>query len=171
MLVLTGATRRGGGMSRELVTLKSWFQPKVHEFVKRTDAAGLPVLITRTFTSGYTQGLLYKVGREELTNAEIRHLTNEGVWAGRQDRIVTNAKEHFKTPHGLGLAFDCVPYKVQLGQRKLWWKAPDSVWVKLYDIGEDCGLDALGDEWGEYVKWDKGHFQEPGWKIYADVYC
>ena len=92
---------------------------------------------------------------------ESANLTAEGLYPSSFSKTRTNAKNASRTPHGSGLAFDCVPWK----DGKPWWKAPKYVWDKLYKVAEKCGLDAMGDPWGEYLSWDKGHMQEPGWRL------
>ena len=149
-------------MSRNIEDLREWFQPKVRSFIYRAKKAGLPVKITRTYTSDLTQRALYAIGRRPLTAMESANLTAEGLYPDSFEKIRTKAKNASKTSHGMRLAFDCIPWK----DGKPWWKAPKWVWDKLYKIAEDCGLDAMGDEWGEYLAWDKGHFSEPGWKLY-----
>jgi hypothetical protein len=155
----------GRRMSRKIDDLQSWFRPKVREFTRTAkEGQGLVLLVTRTFVDEYTQKLLYAVGRRTLLPQEVRWLKNEGVYPASEKRTVTNAENARDTAHGLGLAFDCIPYIPNT--RKLWWDCPDEEWARLYKVAEACGLDALGDPWGEYLPWDKGHFQEPGWTVY-----
>ena len=149
-------------MSRSRDDLVLWFQPKIAFFCHEAERDGLPVKITRTLTTELVQHAIWKVGREELTNDEKVALLAEGLFPDDLTKIKTNAAHAHETPHGIGLAIDCVPLK----DGKLWWDAPDAVWERLYKIAERAGLDALGDKWGEYLSWDKGHFQEPGWRIY-----
>lgn len=150
-------------MSRRIEDLRFWFQVKPRTFKKMARDAGHPILITRTLVKSKTQQLLYKVGRKPLNEEEIIHLKNQGVWPGRQSAIVTYAQFAGATAHGCGLAFDCIPVSERGSPI---WNTPQSIWKLLYKIAEKIGLDAMGDEWGEFLAWDKGHFAEPGWRLY-----
>lgn len=151
-------------MSRQIKHLKDWFQPKVVYFINMCGSAQYPLLITRTLTTETEQSLLYKLGRENITTAEIDFLKNRGIYPGRSDRMVTRAPHAEMTAHGVGLAFDCIPV-TEYGAPI--WDTPQKIWKVIYRIAEECGLDAMGDPWGEYLPWDKGHMQEPGWSIYS----
>ena len=156
------------GMSRRLEDLADFFQPKVAAFLAASQAAGYPLRLTRTLTDQTTQAALYAVGRRPLTGQETDRLRQEGLFPASQAAPVTNAPDARSTPHGplwegKALAFDCIPLTPT---GAAWWGAPDQVWRVLYRLAERHGLDALGDPWGEYLSFDKGHFAEPGWKIY-----
>lgn len=97
---------------------------------------GIDVLIYSTYRSFKVQDAMFELGR-------------------------TNAKGG-ESAHNHRLAFDCIP--TDEAGRPIWDATPQ-VWEKLYKVAEEVGLDALGDPWGEYLPWDLGHFQEPGWKI------
>jgi len=150
-------------LSRHIEDLKDWFQPKVLKFQDRCSSSDISILITRTSTDDFTQEALWTIGRGVLTIEQVNRLKLEGLYPDDLTKIKTNAQHASDTPHGLGLAFDCVPLD-KSGHP--WWSAPDTIWQTLYAIAEKCGLDALGDPWGEFVSWDKGHFQEPGWRVY-----
>ena len=149
-------------MSRSIEDLLPWFQPKVRAFVGRCQNEGQAILIIRTLTTDAIQGALYAIGRRELTAAEAACLRAEGLYPNDLTHIRTNAPTAADTAHGQGLAFDAIP----LTDGKPWWEAPRKIWHALYSIAEGCGLDAMGDAWGEFVASDQGHFQEPGWGIY-----
>jgi hypothetical protein len=149
-------------MSRSIDDLRPWFQPKVRFFLAEAERDGLPLRVTRTLTTELVQHAIWKVGRELLTEDEKIAMLAEGLYPDDFTRTRTNAAHANLTPHGSRLAFDCLPLK----DGKVWLNPPDEVWKRLYTIAERCGLDALGDPWGEFVSWDKGHFQEGGWRIY-----
>jgi peptidoglycan L-alanyl-D-glutamate endopeptidase CwlK len=111
------------------------------------EAEGISLLITHTHRSFEEQDALYAKGRTEPGDK------------------VTDAKGG-ETPHNYRLAFDAVPLKEDGSP---WWDAPPPIWQKLYRIAERVGLDALGDKWGEFLSWDKGHFHEPGWRVVRHV--
>jgi len=149
-------------MSRSIDDLRPWFQPKVRAFIEQAKAQGIPLKITRTATTEPVQAALYAIGRRPLTEGEEVILKVEGLYPASQEKTVTNAAHASDTPHGTLLAFDCVPIA---DTGKLWYDAPKKIWNALYIIAERCGLDALGDSWGQFLSKDKGHFQEPGWRI------
>lgn len=149
--------------SAEMIArLAVWFQPKVWAFVRRAAAIGIPVRLTRGVTTQEVQAALYAVGRRALTEAELALLRAERLLPAQQSKVVTHAAGADQTPHGLGLAFDVLPL---IGGRVV-LAPPESAWLTLYTIAERVGLDALGDKWGEFLSYDKGHFQEPGWRVY-----
>jgi peptidoglycan L-alanyl-D-glutamate endopeptidase CwlK len=151
-------------MSRNIDDLHPWVAAKARAFLEGCAHAGVPVLITRTLTTQEVQSAIYAIGRRPLTKEETTILKNEGLFPSDATRTKTNAQNASDTSHGPpGLAFDCVP--LHPANNGVWWDAPGWVWNKIYRVGEHCGLDALGDEWGEFLAWDKGHFQEPGWRI------
>ena len=45
------------------------------------------------------------------------------------------------------------------------WEVCDAFWGDLYDLAWKCGLDPLGDQIGAYLAGDKGHVEEPGWRL------
>ena len=152
-------------MSRSLDDLQTWFRHKAEAFLEQAMADGIPLRVTRTLTTEATQAALYAIGRTDLTSDQKVNLLAEGLFPSDVTHTRTNAPHASDTPHGLGLAFDVVPMK----DGQPWWDAPEVVWQRLYKIAERCGLDALGDPWGEFVSSDKGHFQCPGWRIYRAI--
>ena len=133
--------------SRALTDLHPFVKAKAQAFIARANDRGIVVLITATRRTPQEQEAYYDQGRS------------------LPGKIVTNAHAA-DTPHCFGLAFDCVPLKAD-GTAD--WNAPATTWHSLYQIAEIVGLDALGDPHGEFVSWDLGHFQEPGWRLLKDV--
>ncbi len=152
-------------MGRSLDQLEPIVRIKADAFRDGAERIGLSILITRTDTTDLVQRALYAWGRRELTPQERMALIEDGVLPQDPDRIVTYADGALATPHGVlgatkSWAFDAVP----LQRGTPWWTAPDVVWKRLYKVAEDCGLDALGDRSFEFLSFDPGHFQEPGWR-------
>ena len=136
-------------MTRSLDELHPFVKTKAEALLRLAEAEGIPLLVTHTYRSIEEQDDLYAQGR-----------TATG-------KIVTNASGG-ETPHNYRLAFDVVPM-TPTGEP--WWDAPQPVWQKLYALAERVGLDALGDKWGEFLSWDKGHFHEPGWRTVRAIAC
>ena len=134
-------------MSRALNDLHPFVRTKAERLVALAKGEGITLLVTATLRTIEEQDALYAQGR-----------------AGRPGKIVTNARGG-ETPHNYGLAFDVVPVD---GHGEPEWQAPQPVWLAVYRAAEKAGLDALGDKWGEYVSWDPGHFQEPGWRVLVE---
>lgn len=132
------------------------------EFVRRVQVKmGVILLVVFTWRSVAQQWTLYQQGR--TFDREL------GDWVVTEpEKVVTNAKPG-ATAHNVvtlagepaSLALDVVPLNAQ-GQAV--WNTSETVWSRIYEIAADCGLDPYGDEWGAYLKGDKGHFEEPGWK-------
>lgn len=133
-------------MSRDLADLHPIVRAKAEAFVAETrERSGLVLIVTHTYRSIEEQAALYALGRD--ANGTV-------VDPGK---VVTNARPG-TSPHNFRLAFDVVPMR----DGRAWYEAPDALWRSLYAIAEKVGLDALGDRWGAYLSWDKGHFEEPG---------
>lgn len=132
-------------MSRDLNDLHPIVRIKAEIWLGLCVTEKIPVSIYFTFRSNVEQNALYLIGRRGIVG----------------EKIVTNAKGG-ESAHNFRAAFDAVPLK-QDGSA--WWDAPDYVWKRMGKMAEQVGLDWLGDEWGEYLSWDKGHFAEPGWSI------
>ena len=138
----------------------------VLEFRTKAAAAGHPLLLVWTFRDAVEQLRIYQEGR--TYNRET------GEWdVTDKAKVKTNAKPGQSShnvlyldgsPAALGL--DVIPVDAQ--GRPL-WETPDNVWTVLYALAGDCGLDPYGDVWGAYLKSDKGHFEEPGWKLKLDA--
>lgn len=152
---------------------------KLMEFHARAKAVGFPLLIVRTWSSAEDQFKLYQHGRS-LDPVKGWIVTN-------QAQVVTqtySTSAHMVTTHEgkpAALAMDVIP--LDTASVPLWaqpqetaqqltarWvatfgKPEGECWNILYNLAAKCGLDALGDPWGAYLRWDTGHFEEPGWKL------
>lgn len=118
------------------------------------------LLVVRVYAKPESQLALWKQGREFIS------ATGQWVVTGK---VVTQAAPGM-SPHEIvtadGLPASVATDVVPLKDGQPWWDAPDDVWNSLYQIaGKYCGLDALGDPWGRFLGWDKGHFEEPGWQL------
>lgn len=152
-------------MSRRLEQLDSFFLVKVLAFLGRCAQAGIPLLVLRIDTDDAIQAALYAIGRTRLTPAQETLLRNEGLYPNDQSAVRTHAQTALETSHGLGLGLDVIP--VRGGQP--WWGAPREVWLAIYRIADECGLDAYGDPEGAYLPSDKGHFEERGWELFRNL--
>lgn len=152
-------------MSRRLEQLAPLFAVKVRAFLGRCAQAGYPLLVIRTDTDDAIQAALYAIGRARLTPAQETLLRNEGLYPEDQSRVRTHARTALETAHGLGLGIDVIPLK----GGKPWWAAPREVWLAVYSLADECGLDAYGDPEGAYLPSDKGHFEERGWTVFRDL--
>jgi peptidoglycan L-alanyl-D-glutamate endopeptidase CwlK len=161
----------GTNMSKALTDLAPWVRGKAEAFCRMADEQGVPVRITRTYTSEAIQQALWAIGRQTLTPEQGALLKQEGLYPSSVVETRTNAFSAKDTPHGTMLqdgtpaasAFDCIP----LLNGEPWWDATATTWQILYKIAETCGLDALGDPWGAFMSKDRGHLQEPGWRLAA----
>lgn len=121
------------------------------------------LLLVHGFRSSQEQMLLYQKGR--TYNRE------EGIWVvTSKGEIVTNAKPG-RSAHNVikkldgraaAVGVDVAPFTKDGGVN---WSPPDAYWDDLYELAWKVGLDPLGDPTGSYTAWDKGHFEEPAWKL------
>lgn len=105
---------------------------------------------------------LFRQGREE---------TSPGIWRVVDDKkVVTKARvgaHNVITQAGApaSVAIDVIPLKAD-GMAE--WDIGKTFWSELYDLSWDYGLDPLGDAVGAFLEFDKGHLEEPGWKLKLD---
>lgn len=122
------------------------------------------LMIVSGWRSVQDQMLLYQQGR--AINRET------GEWdIVEPSKVVTRAKPG-TTAHNIitraggraSLAMDVIPL---LPDGSAEWNVGIEFWDKLYELAWKCGLDPLGDQIGEFLQNDRGHFQEPGyrWKM------
>ncbi len=143
---------------------------------------GLTLLVVRGYEDVQQQWDRYKLGRAKV----------DGVWKViNEGAIVTNAPPG-RSGHNVitkagtpaAICFDVIP--LDTAQQPLWAKpgeqphqlqqrwidtygrTEEACWAQLYELAWDLGLDPLGDATGAYLKWDKGHFEEPGYKFKLD---
>lgn len=147
---------------RKLEQLHPLLRQPMVEFRTKANAAGHPLLIVWTYRDAAEQLRIWQSGRSYNREAGEWEVTNKA-------QVKTNAKPGQSahnvvlldgTPAALGV--DVIPVD---GKGRPLWDTPDAVWAKLYEIAGDCGLDPYGDQWGAFLKSDKGHFEEPGWKL------
>jgi hypothetical protein len=121
------------------------------------------LLIVQGWRSLQEQMLIYQKGRT------LNRDTNE--WEITGD-IVTKAKPGLsahnvisKQGERASMALDVIPL---LPDGTAEWNVDDNFWDKLYELAWKVGLDPLGDVIGSYLAGDKGHFEEPAWKLKLD---
>ena len=127
---------------------------------------GATLLLVHGFRSVQEQLRLYQQGR--TLDRE------QGIWVVSDSaQVVTNAKpgssaHNVVTAAGkpAALAVDVIPLDATTGQPD--WSPDDLFWDDLYELSWKVGLDPLGDAIGAYLPGDKGHFEEPSWKLKMD---
>lgn len=139
------------------------------------------LLIVQGFRPVKDQMILYQQGRE--------YDRGSGEWkVVDPTKVVTNSKPgrsghnvvYRASGKGASMCVDIVPLdqhgvalwrqpnetEIQLSQR--WVNTFDCIeetaWTRLYELAHKYGLDPLGDKVGAYLAYDKGHFEEGGWK-------
>lgn len=140
-------------------------QPVVRLFELAKQKLAVSLLLVHGFRSVQEQLRLYQQGRT--------FDREQGVWmVSEQTQVVTNAKPGMSA-HNLmdqigmraALAVDVIPLD-PLGRPD--WNPDEAFWDDLYDLAWKVGLDPLGDPIGAYLPADKGHLEEPGWKLKID---
>lgn len=121
------------------------------------------LLVVQGWRSVQEQMLIYQKGRT------LNRDTNE--WEVTGD-IVTKAKPGLSAHNVItrqgeraSMALDLIPL---LPDGKPDWTVDDNFWDKLYELAWKVGLDPVGDPIGSYLAGDKGHFEEPAWKLKLD---
>lgn len=121
------------------------------------------LLVVQGWRSLQDQMLIYQKGRT------LNRETNE--WEITGD-IVTRAKPGLSAHNVItrrgeraSMALDVIPLTAD---GKADWEVDDDFWDKLYELSWKVGLDPLGDPIGSYLAGDKGHLEEPAWRIKLD---
>jgi hypothetical protein len=120
------------------------------------------LMIVYGWRSVQEQALLYQKGRS------INRETNE--WEVSDALLVVTNSKPGTTAHNVitikgeaaSMAVDLIPIKAD-GTAD--WEPGDKFWEDLYRLCWKVGLDPLGDPIGAYLKYDKGHFEEPAWML------
>lgn len=123
------------------------------------------LLIVHGHRSVQDQLLIYQKGRTyDRENA---------VWVvtSKQD-VVSNALPGLSAHNVItmsgnpaSMAVDVIPFDAAGG---LDWDVALGFWDDLYELAWKVGLDPLGDAIGAYLPGDRGHFEEPAWKLKLD---
>lgn len=111
------------------------------------------------------QLLIYHKGRTYDRENAVWVVTN-------QKEVVTNALPGLSAHNVItmagnpaSMAVDVVPFDAA---GELDWNVELTFWHELYELTWKVGLDPLGDAIGSYLPGDRGHFEEPGWKLKLD---
>jgi len=122
---------------------------------------GRRLLVVSGYRSAEEQRQKYQQGRRLVG----------GVWLIEDElKIITRALPGL-TPHNVVTVKDHAPASVAVDLIPLFddgradWHVSDAFWANLYELSWKVGLDPLGDEIGAVLKNDKGHFEEPAWKL------
>ena len=129
------------------------------EKLKRT------LLVVHCWRSVASQLAIYQEGRTYNRESGEWDVTNP-------QGIKTNAKPG-QSAHNIvtrigdpaALALDVIPFHED---GSIDWNPLEAFCEDLYDLAWKCGLDPLGDPIGAYLKADRLHFEEPGWKYKID---
>lgn len=123
------------------------------------------LLVVQGWRSLQDQMLIYQKGRTLNRTTDVWEITDAS-------QVVTRARPgmsaHNIITRGGGrasMALDVIPL---LPDGVPMWSADDDFWGDIYEIGWKVGLDPLGDPIGSYLAGDKGHFEEPAWKLKID---
>ncbi len=108
------------------------------------------------------QMLIYQKGRELNRETGLWEIVNAG-------QVVTKAlpgtsAHNVITAKGdrASMALDVIPL---LGDGSADWNVDDDFFDRLYELCWKVGLDPYGDAVGAYLKSDKGHLEEPCWRL------
>ena len=162
-----------------LETCHPLVREKGREFVRIASASQHRLLLVRAWSSFAEQMGIYQIGRTLETSTGEWKETGPVRTKAKPGTSAHNVLTRDKQP--ASLAFDIIPLDQE--GRPLWqvvdetaeqneirWlrtygRRAQSVWNELYKTMAKCGLDAYGDTWGAYLAWDKGHCEEPAWKL------
>lgn len=123
------------------------------------------LLVVSVWRSVQEQWLKYQKGRTRNPDTGVWTVTDE---AAVVTRAVPGTSAHnviTRSGNRASMALDVIPL-FEDGTAD--WEVGDEFWDRLYAIAWQVGLDPLGDVTGAYLRDDKGHFQEPAWRLKLD---
>lgn len=128
--------------------------------------AKMSLMVVRCYASPSDQQAIWQVGRTWADGVWIR-VPGQAV---RTDAAPGRSTHELVTPEGrpASCATDLIPVD-EYGQPV--WNTPTAIWTRLYQAAETAGLDAYGEQWGKYLAYDKGHFEEPGIDELLEAYA
>ena len=108
------------------------------------------IAVSETMRHLSTQMAYYSRGRMPVPDVKAMYAA-AGLWKISDKEAVKSITWTLESKHLLGKAIDLVP----LRRGSTWWIAPDSVWSRMGEIGEQHGL-----SWGgRWKKRDTPHFE------------
>lgn len=157
-------------------------QAKAWRFLEMASASGgHTLLVVRAWSGWAEQMAIYQVGRTVNATTGVWEETGAVRTKAKPGTSAHNVMVMTVAPVPAALAFDIIP--LDRAGRPLWqvvdetaeqnevrWRmtygrGAQLVWNELYKLMAQCGLDAYGDTWGAFLAWDKGHCEEPAWKL------
>lgn len=123
------------------------------------------LMVVYGWRSVQEQQLIYQHGRT-MTVAT-------GLWEITDPKLVVTRALPGTSAHNVitvkgdraAMALDLIPINAD-GTAN--WTPGEDFWDALYELSWKCGLDPLGDPIGGYLPNDKGHLEEPGWRLKLD---
>jgi hypothetical protein len=113
--------------------------------------------------------------QEQMLNYQKGRTLNRetGEWDVTDLALVVTRSKPGSTPHNViarngeraSVAVDLIPL---LDNGEADWNVGEDFWDHLYELAWKVGLDPLGDPVGGYLKMDKGHFEEPAFRLKLD---
>jgi hypothetical protein len=126
---------------------------------------GRTLLVVSGWRAVQEQMLNYQKGRMFVRETGEWEIADKAL-------VVTNSKPGMSAHNVITLAgaaaamaLDVIPL-LATGQPE--WNPDLRFWDDLYEIAWKAGLDPLGDTVGAYLEGDRGHFEEPSWKLKLD---
>lgn len=127
---------------------------------------GRTLLVVSGWRSIHEQMLNYQKGRVFVRETGEWEVADKAL-------VVTNSKPGLSAHNVITLAgvaasmaLDVIPL-LPNGQPE--WDVDLDFWDHLYEIAWKVGLDPLGDTVGAFLDGDRGHFEEPAWRMKCDA--
>lgn len=123
------------------------------------------LFIVHGWRSVQEQMLIYQRGRTYNRETQEWDETEPAAIVTKAKPGTTAHNVISRTGARASVAVDVIPFD---GEGRLDWDVGMEFWDALYELAWQVGLDPLGDRVGAHVKWDLGHFEEPGWQWKLD---
>lgn len=147
-------------------TCAALIRQPVRELIRLCDVKlHRPLMVVYGWRSVQEQALLYQKGREMNRETGEWEIINAALVVTKAKPGTTAHNVITMTGEPASMAVDLVPLK---NDGTADWEPGETFWDNLYRLSWACGLDPLGDPVGAYMKYDKGHFEEPAWRLKLD---
>lgn len=120
------------------------------------------LLVTHGFRSVQEQMLIYQNGRTYNREAQVWEVTDESAVVSKSKPGLSAHNVVTTTGKPASMAVDVIPLRFDGAAD---WDVALAFWDDLYELAWKVGLDPLGDNVGAYLPGDRGHFEEPSWKL------
>lgn len=140
-------------------------QPALELIQRCQRKLGRTLLVVSGWRSMQEQTLHYQKGRVFVRETGEWEIADQSAMVTKSKPGLSAHNVITRTGERASLALDVIPLLAN-GQPD--WNVDLQFWDALYELAWRVGLDPLGDAVGNYLPGDRGHFEEPGFRLKMD---